>query len=263
MFRRIGGVVWDVTTGSIGLKTENGIYSLKTVPGAATGDAASYSVSVNPFDDFGLAIPAFATQSTPEEVQVGDIIVGDKDIIGWVVDKTPAAFKVLDHNSYVKTYVPPSVQILGNSGVLVVRNLFSLTGGAAGAGNFAQSLLPLMMLGGGDEKLEKMLPLLLMTSTAAPAANGTAAAANPMAAMLPLLLMKDGLGGSGGDGKMDKLLPFMMMGGLGGGAGGMNPMLMMALMGDGDLFGSSDSSSKKALTLPVTRGGIPVLNSGY
>lgn len=269
MFRRIGGLVWDVTSGGIGLKTENGIYSLKAVPvlaapaveGAPAGVASvEYSVTVNPFDDFGLAIPAFATQSSFEEVNSGDIIVGDQGIIGWVVGKTAAAFKVMDHNGYSKTYTPPSVQILGTQGVLVVRNLFSLTGGAGGAGNFANSLLPLMMLGGDDSKLEKMIPLLLMSS-AAPAAGGNAGAANPMASLLPLMLLKDGgLGGSGGD-KMDKLLPLMLMGGMGGGAGGMNPLMMMALMGDGDLFGGS---TKKPVTLaPVTRGGVPTLNSGF
>ena len=260
MFRRISGLVWDVTTGGIGLQTENGIYSLTTT--VAEGAATTYSITVNPFDDFGLSIPAFATQSSFEETNAGDIICGDQGIIGWVVDKTAAAFKVMDHNGYTKTYTPPSVSIMGSSGVLVVRNLFNLTGGAAGAGNFASSLLPLMMLGGGDDKLEKMLPLLLMTSAGglggAPAAGG--AAANPMAAMLPFLMMKEGgLGGGSGDSKMDKLLPLMMMGGMGGGAGGMNPMMLMMMMGEGDVFGGG---TKKAAALVPTRGGVPTLNFG-
>lgn len=265
LFRRIGGVVWDVTTGSIGLQSEQGIYSLVTTPGATPADEPSYSLTVNPFDDFGLALPAFATQSSFDDVSNGDIIVGDQGIIGWVIGKTEAAFKVMDHNGYNKTYTPPKVQIVGQSGVLVVRNLFNLTGGAAGAGNFASTLLPLLALGGGDDKLEKLLPILLMTSQgAAGAAPG--AAANPMASLLPFLLMKDGgLGGLGkGGSSMDKLLPLMLMGGLGGGAAGANPlasMLPLLMLSGGDLFGDSPKVSK-AVTLPV-RGGVPVLNSGF
>jgi hypothetical protein len=263
MFRRINGLVWDITTGGVGLETENGIYSLSITPAvpareSAPAVAATYGVSVNPLEGLGIKLPAFATQASFDEVNAGDLIVGDQGIIGWVIDKTAAAFKVLDHNGNVKTYIPPKVQILGTSGVLVVRNLFSLTGGADGANALAGNLLPLLILGGGDEKMEKMLPLLLMTSRGA--AAGGSAAANPMANMLPLLMMKEGgLGGAGG--KFDPITLLALSGGFGGGgAGGMNPMVMMALLGDGDLFGGSNKAPK-ALA-PVTRGGIPVLNNG-
>lgn len=262
MFRRIGGVVWDVMSGTVGLQTENGIYTASFPEGGGAP-----TVSVNPLDNFGLAIPAFATQTPFADVALGEIIVGDQGIIGWVTEKTEAAFKVLDHNGYHKTYQPPKVAIMGSQGVLVVRNLFSLTGGAAGAGNFASNLLPLLALGGGDDKLEKMLPLLLMSSTmnnaGAAAAPGAAAAGNGMANILPFLLLKDGglgglTGGSGG-GTMDKLLPFMLMGGMGGGAGGMNPMMMAMVLGGGDLFGGSTGNASATPALTPVRGGIPVL----
>jgi len=263
MFRRISGLVWDITTGGIGLETANGVYSLSIAHGATPSDPKIYGVNVNPIEGLGVKIPAFATQSTFEEVNEGDIVVGDAGIIGWVTGKTGAALKVLDHNGNNKTYSPPKVQILGSSGILVVRNLFSFTGGADGAAGFASNLLPLLMLGGndGDSKLEKLLPLLLLTSQAGAAGGAAGApAANPMASILPLMLLKDGgLGGKGGD--LKDMLPLLMMtGGLGGaGAGGMNPMVMMALLGDGDLFGSD--KAPKALA-PVTRGGIPVLQNG-
>lgn len=252
MFRRVGGLVWDVLTGQIGLQTEQGTY---TVSFDGEGNA---TLNVNPVDGLGLAIPAFATQATHEEVSNGDIIVGDQGIIGWVVDKTASAYKVLDHNGHTKTYSPPKVAIMNTQGVLVVRNLLNLTGGAQGANNFASNLLPLLVLGGSDSKLEKILPFLLMQSQA-PAAGG-AAAANPLAGILPFLMLKEG-GLGGGDGKLDKLLPLMMMGGLGG-AGGANPMLMMALLGDGDLLGSSTPVRAAPPVVPAFRGGIPALNKG-
>lgn len=255
MFRRIGGVVWDVMSGTIGLQTENGTYTVSFPEGGGPP-----TLSVNPIDSFGLAIPAFATQTPVAEVNVGEIIVGDQGIIGWVTEKTEAAFKVLDHNGHHKIYQPPKVAILGNQGVLVVRNLFSLTGGASGAGNFASNLLPLLALGGGDEKLEKLLPLLLLTSTNG--GNTPGAAANGgMANLLPFLLVKDGglsglTGGSGG-GTLEKLLPLMMLGGMSGNAGGMNPMVMAMMLGGGDLFGGKN---EKIADLVPTRNGIPVLN---
>jgi hypothetical protein len=260
MFRRINGLVWDITTGTVGLKTEQGIYSLKSTPSASDAAVLEHSISVNPFDDFGMAIPAFATQTAHADVEIGEIIVGDSGIIGWVVDKTAAAFKVLDHNGFQKTYAPPSVQILGSQGVLVVRNLFSLTGGASGAAGLASNLMPLLMLGGGDEKIEKILPLLLMTGQMGGATAG-AAPAGGMNPLMLMMLMKDG-GLGGVSGKMDPMMLMALSGGLGGAGGGMNPMVMMALMGGGDLFGGD--APKKATNLAPVRAnnGVPVLNFG-
>lgn len=261
MFRRIDGLVWDVVSGSVGLQTENGIYTV-----SLSADNTP-QLNVNPLDDFGVALPAFATQATFDEVQPLDIIVGDSGIIGWVLEKNTASFKVLDHNGHQKTYVPPKVSILGTSGVLVVRNLMSLTGGAANANNFTSMLLPLLALGGGDN-LEKLLPLLLLSSQGGAAgATGVAGAAPAAGGFNPLmlLLLKDGgLGGSGGS--MDKLLPLMMMGGMGGmggGAGGMNPLMMMALFGDGDFLGTSaKKSAVKPIpaVAPLVSTGVPTLN---
>lgn len=234
MFRRIAGLVWDIQTGQIGVKTENGIYTL-TPPETEGGD---YGVTVNPFDAFGLDIPAFATQTAHADVALGDLIVGDKGILGWVITKTDAAFKVLDHNGQLKTYVPPKIAIMGQQGTLVVRNLLNLAGGQAGANNLVSSMLPLLALGGGEDKLESVLPFLLMSQQGA-AAGTTTAAANPMAGLLPLLLLKKG-GLGGGAGLDNPLMLLAMTGGLGGGAGGMNPMMLMALAGEGglgDLFG--------------------------
>lgn len=68
--------------------------------------------------------------------------------------------------------------------------------------------------------------------------------------LLPLMMMGGGAGAGGmdpmmlmmlmGDGDMSDMLPLLMMGGLGGGAAGgaapaMDPMMLMMLMGDGDM----------------------------
>jgi hypothetical protein len=250
MFRRVNGVVWDVMGGGVGLKTDQGIF---TVSFSETGTP---TLNVNPLDDFGLALPGFALQSSLAEINAGDIIVGDTAILGWVVKKNEASLELLDHNGHVKTYVPPKVAIMNTNGVLVVKNLFNLTGGAEGANNFASQLMPLLLLGGGDAKLEKMLPFLLMTAQA-PAAAGTSAAANPFGnPLMMMLLMKDGGLGSGKAGGID---PLMLMALGGGGGAAANPLLMASLLG-GDIFGGNanvESTPAPALN-PVVRRGVPV-----
>ncbi|HLP28730.1 MAG TPA: hypothetical protein VK147_08820, partial [Candidatus Didemnitutus sp.] len=56
-FCRAEGVVWDLMTGKIGVKTKDGIATLE-----GTGDDAI--VNINMFDQFGFEVPAFA-QNTP------------------------------------------------------------------------------------------------------------------------------------------------------------------------------------------------------
>ena len=232
MFRRIGGVVWDLTTGGTGLKTDDGIHTVTfTAEGAPVPN-------VNPFNELGMDLPAFAVLTQLNEIQPGDIVVGASTILGWAVEApgTGASIKVMDHQGHHKTITPPKVSVMNQNGILVVKNLFSLTGGADGAAGLANNMLPLiMMMGdGGDDKLEKLFPLMLMQS-----AGGTGAAAGGMNPMM-LLALSGGLGG--GNSKIDPMMLMAMSGGLGGGAGGMNPMMMAMLLKDG--LGGSDTLTK-------------------
>ena len=244
MFRKIDGIVIDLTTGKQGIQDTNGIYSFEAVaavPASGSGankvDAtpATGVVTVNPFESFGITIPAFATQIPFEKIKPGDIVVGDKAVLGWVISKTDSSLKLLDKTGMTKNYTPPKVAVIGgagNDGVLVVQNLIDTAGGETGFGALQGSLLPLLMLGGGDLDLENILPLMLLTQTQTPgAAGGTA-----LQSMLPMLLLsgKGGLGGGGG--LADKMLPLMMIGGLGGNGGGINP-LMLAMLSEGGIGG--------------------------
>ena len=231
LFQRVGGLVWELTTGKLGIKDTNGIYTLESTPAvAATRDTpaveASSQIVVNPFDSFGIDIPAFATSTSLADVAVGDIIVGESSILGWVVDKKPASLVLLDKSGMRKQYNPPKVTVIGTgNNVLVVKNLLNLAGGQDGLAGLQGNLLPLLMLGGDTENaLEDILPLLLFS-------QGNNAAAGGMSSILPLLLLKKGgLGGSGG---ISDLLPLLALGGLGGAgaAGGLNPLALLALSG--------------------------------
>lgn len=206
MFRRAEGVVWDLMSGKVGIKTDGGIATLN-----GKGDAAE--VEINMFDQFGMAMPAFAQNTPIEAVAIGDVIYfGSKDKPGWVIEKrygvkpvgssTPvkrtakaAAAETVSEDSIDKsnvqftlmkvdgqrtTWKPPKVTLLGmgDNGVMVLRSLLNmLPGGQAGLAGMQNMMMPLMMMGGmggeGDDgdsngMIEKMLPMLLMGQMQAP-----------------------------------------------------------------------------------------------
>ena len=210
MFAPVDNVKYDLATGQTGIITDGGLVTL----------GADGALDQNPMDFFSLELPAFAILTPASEIKRGDIIVSNGKAYGFILEgglkppsrgrakaavetEDPSAEAVLKSElstinvqGHVSRFRPRKVQMMGVSdGLTVVRSFTNLFG--------------------------------------APAAEG--APVNPMAAMLPLMLMSKG--GSGN--QMEKLLPLMMMGGMGGsgGMGGMmsNPLMLMALMGDGGL----------------------------
>lgn len=225
LFRKAEGVVWDLMTGRVGIRTADD--SIATLSGG--GDDAQ--IEINLMDQFGMSIPAFA-QSTPiESVNIGDVIFfGASEKPGWVIEKkygvkpvgssTPAAKRAktaadnmidpasIDHTNVQftlmkvdgqrTTWKPPKVTMLGmgDTGVMVLRSLLTmLPGGNAGLQGMQGMLMPMMMMGGGDGgmDMDKMLPILLMGQMQAqPVTNPdgtTTVAPNPMANMLPMMMM--------------------------------------------------------------------------
>ena len=215
MFAQVDNVKYDLATGQIGIITDGGLVTL----------GADGALDQNPMDFFSLELPAFAILTPAAEIKRGDIIVSNGKAYGFILEggvKPPARtthskaaqaaieegadpetvikgeLSTINVQGHVSRFRPRKVQMMGVSdGLTVVRSFTNLFG--------------------------------------APAAEG--APVNPMAAMLPLMLMSKG--GSGN--QMEKLLPLMMMGGMGGsgGMGGMmsNPLMLMALMGDSGLDG--------------------------
>lgn len=201
LFRRAEGVVWDLMSGRVGIKTADGIATLD-------GDGKDAQININLLDQFGMEIPAFA-QSTPiDAVKAGDIIFfGATDKPGWVLEKLDPAspgkaprFVLMKVDGQQTTWTAPKVSMLGmESGVMVLRSLLTmLPGGNAGLTGLQGALMPLMMMsqmGGGSDavNLDAMMPMLLMGQmNAAPITgpDGTVAVApNPMAQMMPMMMM--------------------------------------------------------------------------
>lgn len=244
LFRHVDGLVWEITTGKVGIRTSEGIYTFEsTTTGTGAESTVEYGVSVNPFDNFGFPIPAFATQTALSDVKIGDLIIGERDVLGWVKEVRGASLQLLDSKGMTKNYTPPKVQVLNQGGCMVVRSMTTLLGDT-GANNLQGLLLPLLMAG-EDLDLQSILPMLLFSQQ-----NQNDATNNPLMSMLPMLLMSKKSGG-GGAGGIDPMMLMMMSGGMGGGAGGMNPMMMMALLGDS--FGGSGAADPVVVGTPALR----------
>lgn len=193
-FRRVDGLVWDLSTGRLGIQGNDGIITLEVNAAVPAGEGqeaqpASYNISVNPFDGFGLPIPAFAANTPHDQIEVGDLIVGASKVLGWVIEKKPASLVLLSQDGMQKQYNPPKVQVFGQDGSLVVKSLTGLLGD--GTQGFQSSLMPLLLLGGDTGlDMDKLIPLMLFQ-------QGNGAGANGMASMLPMLMLL-GNGGLGG-----------------------------------------------------------------
>ena len=194
MFRQVNDVVWDMMSGKMGVSTKEGIMTLDD------SDTENPCVSLNMFDAFGMGVPAFAQNTPIDQVKAGDLLVGSKEIIGWVVTVNDGgkSFQMLKPSGTISKWVPPKVQMLGfDSGVMVVRSLLNLLPTGTGGLSQMQNMLQMMMfMGDGEVNFEKIMPMMLMSQMTAPA--GGSDAANPMTQMMPMLMFANMMKGDGG-----------------------------------------------------------------
>lgn len=158
MFQPVKDVVWDISTGKMGILGKNGsIFSM-------VGEGENAQIVENLFSEFGMAVPAFA-QSVPfDDVQMGDLAFRPGGRPGWVVEKNPNSLILLNTDSSEGTLRRNKVVTMGmdQSGVMVLRNLFSITG-TSGQQNF-QMMLPMLMSGSTNEEAGDMVQMMLMMS---------------------------------------------------------------------------------------------------
>ena len=248
LFRKAPGVVWDMMSGKVGIKTVDGIATF-----AGEGDDAQ--IDINLFDQFGMEVPAFA-QSTPvAAVNVGDLIYfGSGDKPGWIIekrygvkptgsstprrptkkttaagpgaeltvseediDKTNVSFTLMKVDGQRTTWKPPKVSMLGMGadGVMVIRSL-------------------LTMLPGGQSDL------------------------NGMQSNMMMMMQMSAMTGNEGGLDMEKMMPMMLMGAMGGQGGGnnmMQTMMMMQMMngGMGNMFGGKSAQKRTDRDTPFNR----------
>lgn len=194
-FRRVDGVVWDLMSGRVGIKNADGIVTIE-------GVGADAQVVINLFDQFGLEVPAFAQNTPVDAVAVGDLIYGQKGVLGWVVDKTEKSFTLLKPEGTRSQWSPPKIQMFGfDSGVMVLRSLMNmLPGGSSGLNQMQSLLMPMLMMGDGDIDLGNIMPMLLFSQvgqqpTDPTNPNGALLAQNQMAQMMQMMMMAQLMGG--------------------------------------------------------------------
>ena len=177
MFRAVDNVVWDISAGGrTGFSTKDGIYSIDLGKLNEDGtEAPDAQVTSNPFEEFGFAAPAFAQNTAPSAINIGDMIFSSasNNVLGWVVKKNEKSFKLMKMDGTRSDWTPPKVNMMGlDGGVMVVRSLMNMLPGGEGQvnqmGNFMM-MLPMMsgMMGGdgedGADMMKQMMPMILMS----------------------------------------------------------------------------------------------------
>ena len=203
MFRQVDSVVWDLMSGSIGLKTPSGICSISySAKNEDNTELIDPQVSINMFEEFGVAVPAFAHAVPAESISLGDMIYSSSQsrVLGWVVECKPKSMELMKPDGTRSRWVPPRVQMIGfDSGVMVLRSLVNmLPGGNQQLGSMQGMLLPMISMGmldtDGDSEfsLEKLMPLMLMGQMQ-PSTDPLQANAS-MQMMMQMMLMSKMLG---------------------------------------------------------------------
>lgn len=206
MFRKVDNIVWDMTTNSIGMIQDDGIYTIAI----NEDDLECSAISINPFDQMSMRLPAYAMSTPVAAIEAGDMIINNKGgLRGWVLQrKANNTFRIMSVNGNISTWNPPQIQMIGfDSGVMVVRSLMKMAGGTQGVNQMQQMMQMMMMSGMMDDEsdMDSMMPMMLM---------GMMGGANPMAGMF-------GQTTTGEDGAVQQANPMM---------GGMNMMSMMPMM---------------------------------
>lgn len=207
MFRRADGVCWDLTTGKTGVYTPDGIATLN-------GEGESAFVDLNMFDQFSMEVPAFAQGTPIQDVALGDLIYfGSKETPGWVIGKevkevdgvSITTFKLMKTTGQTTSWRAPRVQMLG-AGDTNVMVLRSLTN----------------MLPGGNTDLGGIQ-------------NG----------IMQMVQMQMLMGGESDGFDLEKIMPMILMGQMGGNNNMMNTMLMMQMLGGNNPLGASKNPFKR------------------
>ena len=214
MFRRVDGVVFDITTGTIGIEKDGSVFTL----------GSDGLLAENMFAEMSAPIPAFAKAIKLSEVKLGDLVINQSgEPFGFVTKLNEKSLGVLKTNGTVSTVSPAKVNLLGEGQtIMVVQNL--------GAGGIDPMML--MLMGDGEGSDEMFIMLSMMQS-------GNSGNVSGMNNMLPMLLLsknKDTSKGSGSGGDMFQNMRMMQMMTQGTSTDGSmnmmnNPMLMALMLG--------------------------------
>jgi hypothetical protein len=165
-FREVKNAVLDITTGSFGIVTADGISVYK--------DGA---VSVNPLVDMGVKVPAFAMRVDVATLTEGDIILNGNTTY-FYKGKTETGYEIVAMNGEVKQVGAVTNLFFGKNTVLAIKNMMAGTG--------MNPLIMAMMMGDTEGKGFNMKTFALMSMLGAKSENG-----GMDSNMLMMMLMMD------------------------------------------------------------------------
>ena len=219
MFKRIDNVVWDMMTGKMGVVTNKGILSATVHPVVEPAKAddtdevkllrkavrvteADVELSINPFDSFSMGIPAFGQITSRDQVKVGDLVISNDEVFGWVSKINERSFGIMKFNgATTERWSPPKMNMMGMvpDGIMVVRSLIDMGGQSGFSAMQPMLMMQMQMMGstGDHSMMDQMMPMMLMQMMGGNGMMGMVpdGAANPMnpmagmANMMPMMMM--------------------------------------------------------------------------
>ena len=155
-FKKVDDVVLDLQTGTVGISRNDSVFTLEF-----EGDDKTPCVNENMLAMLSMPIPAFAQATDMKSVKVGDLIVKEKSA-GWVIKINEKSLTVMKTDGGTFNFSPPKNTLMGQQqNVMVIRNMMGDTAGLQG---MQSMLMPLMMMG-GDNDLEDLMPMVLMSQS--------------------------------------------------------------------------------------------------
>ena len=188
-----------------------GKMGIVTDEGIATleGSGDDATININMMSEFGVAIPAYAQSTQKVDVKEGDIIITGAGKISWVIER-----KETDAGVRYRTMKP--------------------------SGDTGSWVPPKKTIMGMDTGVMVLRPLISMTTGGTEGLQG-------MQQMLMMMAMVGG--GKANAAAFDKIMPFMLMGGLQGGSQNpMQMMLMMQMMQGGGMVSAFDAPKIQNVT---------------
>lgn len=206
MFRKVDGVVFDLTTNSIGIRKDDSVFTM----------GEDGSLNENLFADMSAAIPAFARATPLNSVKIGDLLVSQSgDPFGFVTKINEKSLGVLKTNGTNSTVSPAKVNLLGQGQTVLIVGSIDVGG---------MDPMMLMAMSEGEDNSDLFMMMSMMNQT-----NGTDSGQSMMNNPMMMMAMMKGKGGGSND--MMKMMMLQQMMGQQGQSAAMNPMMMAMMMG--------------------------------
>ena len=164
-FREVKNVAIDIQSGKFGVISQDGISVYN-----------NGTVEVNPIQELGVKVPAFAVRVPVDQLAPGDIILSGNDATFFNI-KTEQGYEVVTLSGEIKQVGQVSNMFFGKNTVLAVKNMFGSAGGMNpmmmamlmgddfGKGGDNKNLMMAMAMSGGmsgSEGMGGMNPMMLM-----------------------------------------------------------------------------------------------------